>query len=465
MEKKKYKLKGKVITIVLCIVCLAIGAFGGIVLTHKTSSSEEINASVLSEIMDIIDNKWVDTTGSDEDSDSRMLSGLVSGLSDPYTTYMTIDEASDFNDSINGNLVGIGVQFAAIDDGGLVLEVFHNTPAENAGMKAGDIIVKVDNQSTASKTSTEIKKLVVGEAGSDVKITVSRANKEMELTMTRAAVETDVQYYVSGNYGFLDLNTFGQSTASHVEEALKYFKENNAEYIIIDIRGNGGGYLDAVSDILSLFVPDNQVLLKLQYKNNEIKEIKSSSDNKYSFKQGYILMDGESASCSEVLIGGLTEILGYKTIGTKSFGKGIAQTQQTLSNGSILKYTNSKWLTPNGVSIQGNGFEPDYEVKEESISDYTYSKFDTTYKYDSVSDNVKLMQKMLKKLGYDVDREDGYFSKTTQSALKQYQKSIGVTQDGVYTFSLAKKLYASVAVEVLQNTEDKGLLKALELIK
>jgi carboxyl-terminal processing protease len=176
-------------------------------------------------------------------------------------------------------------------------------------------------------------------------------------------------------------------------------------------------------------------------------------------------MDGESASCSEVLIGGLTEILGYKTIGTKSFGKGIAQTQQTLSNGSILKYTNSKWLTPNGVSIQGNGFEPDYEVKEESISDYTYSKFDTTYKYDSVSDNVKLMQKMLKKLGYDVDREDGYFSKTTQSALKQYQKSIGVTQDGVYTFSLAKKLYASVAVEVLQNTEDKGLLKALELIK
>lgn len=462
-HKKKYKLKGKVITTILCVVCLGIGIVVGTKIPNH--NNEENKNTLISQIVEFLDKNWVDTTDSKEDMQTRMIKGLVNNLGDPYTNYMSMEQTDDFIDSINGDFVGVGVSFIAVDDGGMVLKVFKDTPASLAGIKAGDILYQADGKSLAGKNSTEIKKLVVGEAGSTVKLSVLRGNEKLTFNIVRKAVETDVEYEVKNGYGYLYITTFGDSTASHVESVLKEFESKNIKKIVIDLRDNSGGFLNAVQGILNLFIPNNQVMFKMQDNTNEIVEYKADNEKIYSFDQGYILMNNGSASCSEVMIGALTEILNYKAVGEKSFGKGIAQSQITLSNGSTLKYTNARWLTPSGKCIQGEGFTPDYKVEEDNISNYVYRQFDKKYQYDSVSEDIALMQKMLKKLGYNVDRVDGYFSKKSEEALKKFQTSIHVKSDGIYTVSIAKKLYGAVAVEIYQKSEDKVLNKAIELMK
>lgn len=467
-RKKKYKLKGKIFVVISCVICLVIGVGIGSIIPRKQKSNNtnKDNILLINEIMDIINTSWLDPNDDEKDKNlsQQMFKGLVSSLNDPYTSYMTMDEAEDYYQSIDGDVVGIGVTFLGIEEGGLITDVFTGAPAKNAGIKSGDIIVKIDGVSVAGKTATDIRKLVTGESGSEVNITVLRDKKNLDFKIIRKDVETDVDYRIKNNYGYIKLTTFGSNTAEHVESVFKELKAQNIDNLVFDLRGNGGGYTKAVEGILSLLVPDNQVIYKLQFKN-DTEVIKSSGKNKYDFKNGFVLMDNNSASCSEILIGGLTEILGYKTIGTQSFGKGIAQSRATLSDGNDLKYTFAKWLTPSGICIHGKGFTPDYKVKEDDISDYVYEKFEKTYKYNSVSTNVIYMQRMLKRLGYKVDRVDGYFSKATESALKQFQHSIGLKEDGVYTYSLAKKLYSSTVVKVLQSGKDKGLDKVEELLK
>lgn len=464
-KKKKYKLKGKVITIILCILCLVIGGVVGYILPRNTSEDERYNYELLSEIMEIIDEKWVNPNGEDSDTDSTMIESFVSSLGDAYTSYMTISDAQEFASSINGSVVGIGVTFTTINSGGLVTKVFDGAPADKAGMLAGDIIIEVDGASMEGLTSDEIKEAVTGDANTKVEIMVLRDNKEKTFTITRKEVETDVSYSLGENYGYLELTTFGDDTVDRVEEALKYFVSEEVENIVIDVRDNSGGYLDSVVSILSLFVDEGELLFTLNTSDDSI-EYTAEDSNKYSFTNGYILMNGSSASCSEVLIGALTEILDYQTIGETSFGKGIAQSQTYLSNGAILKYTYATWDTPSGVNIHGTGFEPDYEVKESDISDYYISEeFDETYEYDDVDDNIAIVQKILKKCGYDIDRTDGYFSKKTRKAIKQYQSDQDLDETGKITYDLYLKLYSSVATEIYVNSEDKVLARAEELMK
>lgn len=462
-QKKKYKLKGKVITVILCVVCLTVGIVVGTKIPSR--NDKEDKSTFISQIVEFLDKNWVDTTDSKEDMQTRMITGLIDNLGDPYTNYMTMEQVDSFIDAINGDFVGVGVSFIAVDDGGMVLKVFKDTPASLAGIKAGDILYQADGKSLAGKNADEIKKLVVGEAGSSVKLSVLRGSEKLTFNIVRKAVETDVEYEIKKDYGYLNITTFGDSTASHVESVLKEFENRNIKKIVIDLRDNSGGYLNAVEGILNLFIPNNQVMFKMQDNTKEILEYKADNEKIYSFDQGYILMNSGSASSSEVMIGALTEILNYKTIGEKSFGKGIAQSQVTLSNGSTLKYTNARWLTPSGKCIQGVGFTPDYKVEEDNITNYTYRQFDKKYQYDSVSVDVALMQKMLKKLGYHIDRVDGFFSKKSEEALKKFQSSIHVKSDGVYTISTAKRLYGAVAVEIYQKSEDKVLDKAIELMK
>lgn len=464
-RKKKYRLKGKVITVILCVLCLGIGLGVGVRISRPTTNVDVETNDLVNEIINILDDKWVDVTDSEENMQDRMVDGLVNNLGDAYTNYMSIDELNDFVSSINGSFVGIGVSFIAIDDGGLVLDVYKDTPAYNAGIKAGDVLIESNGASLTGLNSTEIKEKVVGEENSQVRIKVLRDNKELIFNMVRKSVEIDVEYEVYDSFGYLNIITFGDSTADHVETALKAFKNKDVKNIVIDVRDNSGGYLTAVQGILNLLVPDDQVIYKMQDKDGTVYETTADNKSVYEFDKGFILMNGESASASEVMIGALTEVLDYKTIGAQSFGKGIAQTTVTLSNGSSLKYTNAKWLTPSEKCIHNEGFMPDYEVEEDIISNYVYSEFKDEYQYDDVNNNIAVMQKMLKRLGYDVDRVDGYFSAKTKEALMEFQEDNGIKEDGILTYTLTKKLYGKVAVEIYQNSEDKVLNKVIELLK
>lgn len=463
--KKRKIIVKRIITFFICILLFVLGVIIGIVYTNSTSLSLLEGNRTLNQIVQILEDYWVDPSSSSEAIEDRLMNGLVEGLDDPYTSYMTIDQTNAFMDSIDGHFVGVGISFTPIDQGALILSVFKDAPSYEAGLEKGDIIVKVDDQSIAGLSSDEIKEKVVGKENTKVKLSILREKDTFDVMVNRRAVESDVSYEIKEHYGYLALTTFGDTTPTRVEEALKDFKNHNVKKIVIDLRDNSGGRLDSVQGILNLFIPNNQVMFKMQQKSGEITEFKAKNDQIYQFDEGYILMNEGSASSSEVMIGALSELLHYKTIGTTSYGKGIAQTTVTLANGNSLKYTYARWLTPSGLCIHDTGFTPDIEVKEESISDYSYREFDNKIEYDSVSVDVIYMQKMLKRLGYNVDRNDGYFSLKTKEALMNYQKDYQLECDGIYTYSLAKQLYVSTVVDILKTNEDKCLNKINEIIK
>ena len=369
-NKKKKKLRKEPFYIVGCLLCLVIGAGGGYFYRgSQEKTNQKTSQSLYDQIYKAIESDFLDTTESENSLKDRMLYGMVAALGDPYTSYLSTQEAQSLTDSINGSVQGIGITFSTISVGGVVLAVYKGTPAEQAGLLSGDIITHVQGTSVAGYSSEKIKNAVSGESGTSVALKVLRNGKSIDLTAKRASVETSLSYEIrtSGQekIGYLQMTTFGEGTAAYVEEALKAFQKENIQTLVIDLRDNGGGYLKAAQDILDLFIEKDKVLVSTQTVSGKIESFKSTDIQKYHFENGYVLCNGDTASASEVMIGALKEYLNYKLVGTKTYGKGIAQTQLTLSDSSVLKYTNAKWLTPNGNNINGEGFKPDYEVNDE----------------------------------------------------------------------------------------------------
>lgn len=470
-NKKKKRLKREPLYILACILCLVIGAGGGYFYSRITDTSRRNETvDISSQIQSIINDSFVDVTKLDTTLQERMLSGMVNGLGDPYSSYLSQKQAEELVDSINGNFVGIGISFIAIDKGAIILECFKNTPAAQSGILAGDFITHVNGTSVAGYSSDKIKSVVQGSENTKVTLKILRDGKEKTIEVMRENVDTSAAYEVktSGNkkFGFLRINSFGEQTAAVVEKAFKEFKSQNIEDLVIDLRDNGGGFLDAAKDILDLLVEKDKVLFTVQYKTGKKDAVYKATDReKYSFKNGYLLVDNDSASASEVTAAGLKDILGYKLVGTKTYGKGIVQTQKVLTDSSVLKYTEAKWLTPKEECVHGKGIEPDYEVKQKTISDFSYQELKQSYKYDQVDDNIKIMQEMLKELGYKVDRTDGYFSKQTENVLKEFEKAYQLKSDGVYEQNDSFILLNVLTYHLYQETEDSVYLKAIELIK
>lgn len=469
-NKKKKKLRKEPIYIAICILCLAIGGAGGYFyrgkdVSHMTTSQDD----TYSQISQIIESGFFDTTESEYTLKQRMIGGMVAGLGDIHTTYLSGQQSQELKTSIDGSFVGIGITFTTIHAGGLVLDVYKGTPAQEAGILAGDLITRVEGTSVAGYTSDKIKSVVQGEKGTEVALTVLRNGKPMEVKVKRNSLETSAYFEVrqsgSQKIGYLCLTTFGEDTDSIVENALKEFKSQKIENIVIDLRDNGGGYLDAAKSILDMFIPEGEIMVQVESKNGNKDVYKAKKGQKYSFEHGYILVDGSSASASEVMTGALKDILNYQVVGEKTYGKGTVQTQKTLSDSSVLKYTTARWLTPKGTWVNGQGITPDYEVKMTTIHNFHVGEMKNAYKYDQVDDNIKYMQEMLKELGYQVDRQDGYFSKATQNALTTFEKNYGLKQDGVYDENDATILLSALAYHVNQELEDKVYQKVEELVK
>lgn len=468
--KKRKKLRKEPLYIIICLLCLVIGAGGGYFYRGSQIDSHSYDKdSLYYQIVQTIENDFLDTTDSEKSLQERILYGMVAALGDPHTSYLSYQQAQDFASSINGSVQGIGVTFTALDVGAIVLSVYKGTPADQAGLMNGDIITHVQGTSIEGYSSDKIKAAIQGEKGSEVVLKILRNGQVQEIKAYRGHVETSVSYDIrtSGDMkiGYLLITTFGEGTHFLVEEALKSFKDQNVQNIVLDVRGNGGGYLESARDILSLFIDQDEVLLRVQQKDGNEKQYKSVDCDKYSFENGFILVDGSSASASEIIIGALKEHLGYKVIGTQTYGKGTVQTQKTLSDSSVLKYTHAKWLTPHGVWVNDEGFKPDYEVKSTTLYDFSIGKIEESYRYDQVNIQVENLQKILKELGYKVDRTDGYFSKATENALKEFEKKYGLNVNGIYDQNDVTLLLSALAYHVYQEVDDKTYLKVEELIK
>ena len=420
---------------------------------------------------DILENDWYfgkDIENLDERLVDSALSGMTSQEEDLHTEYMSADEVEEFVRGINRDYVGIGVQYINSGNMNIVTRVFKNTPAEEAGVQAGDIIEMIDGEDASGFTTDEIKERVLGEEGTTVTIVFGRQGEDITLTIPRRQITASAFGEIVGNnVGYLNIYQFGNMTANEIDGYLDDFQKNDVQKLIIDLRGNGGGYLDALASIASRFLPEGTVVMLQEYRDGKTDNI-TAGKGMMQFSPIVILVDESTASASEVFTAAMMEQRDDVTvIGTRTYGKGTVQITRMFKDGSAIKFTTSRWLSPNGVWVNGEGIEPDIVVEDEEAIRHIYTEMedDALFTIDQVDDAVCDAQLMLVYLGYQPDRTDGYFSAATREALKQFQTAYDLKADGDLNKETYEALYSALIYDYSTSFDhDTQYHKALEIL-
>ena len=290
--------------------------------------------------------------------------GLVEAVGDKYTEYMTSKEAEEFNKSLSGDVgTGIGIELAKDGNSVKVVRVLAKNPAESAGILAGDVISKVNGEDVSKENTSEISKKIRGDAGTTVKIGVVRGNEKKEFSVTRAKIENpSVELTKKDGVATLSIYRFDSETGVLAKKYAEEIKNEGISKVILDLRGNGGGYVQAAKTVASLWLEKNALIVSEKTGSKTVEEIRATGDNPLKGIKTVILLDGSSASASEIVAGALKEHKAAQIVGEKSYGKGSVQTTIDMPNGALLKVTIAKWFTPSGKNISNNGISPDIKV-------------------------------------------------------------------------------------------------------
>lgn len=302
----------------------------------------------------------------------QVLDGLKHGLAgstkDPYTEYFTADEAKQFNNDLQGTISGIGAKLELDQDGNVtVVAPLAGSPAEAAGLRAKDIISAVDGKMTSGMTATDAVIKIRGEKGTKVTLTVIRDKKQqLEFTITRdnihvPSVESKI---LDGNVGYLQVSQFSDDTDDLAQKAAQSFRDAGVQKVILDLRDNPGGEVNAAVGLCSLWLDYGQTVVQQRRGNIPIETNKANSrDTLLKGKQTVVLINSGSASASEITALALRDQIGARLVGEKSYGKGVVQQLIPFRDGSSLKVTIAKWYSPKGTNIDKKGITPDQEVK------------------------------------------------------------------------------------------------------
>ena len=365
---KKNKLKlGLSESIFIMIITFSLGLIvGGIIMYGKGPFGADTSFNQFIATYNEINDFYYKDVDSEKLLESG-IKGMISYLGDPYSTYMSVETANEFNEEVEGVYHGIGAEITLKDDKKIHIgKVFHDSPAEKSGLKTDDILIKVNNEEISNLSLNEIADKVKGDVGTDVSITIIRDNEEKVIKLKRDNVDTisvtgEVIQKDNKKIGYLNVSIFAANTAKQFETELLKLEKEKIDSLIIDLRNNQGGYLNSVTDIISLFIKKGLPIYELKIKDDiEIVYDKTNDERKYKI---VVLVNSTSASASEVLSGALQETYKATIMGTKTFGKGKVQKVYALPSGALVKYTYQEWLTPLGNYIDGKGITPDIEVK------------------------------------------------------------------------------------------------------
>ncbi len=304
------------------------------------------------------------------------IEGLASSLGDPYTVFLPPADAEVFESDISGNFEGVGMEIGVRDGILTVVAPLKGTPADRAGIRAGDKILKINNQSTADLNTDEAVKLIRGKEGTRVLFTVARegSEKPLEISVVRGVIDipTIKSYTRADGVFVIELYNFSAVSADLFRAALREFVQTRSNKLVIDLRGNPGGYLEAAIDMASWFLPSGEVVVREDFGGNK-EELVHRSKGYHIFSDKLnmvVLIDGGSASASEILAGALQEHGVATLVGSNSYGKGSVQELVKITPDTSLKVTIARWLTPNGKSISAGGLKPDVEVQR-TLDDVT----------------------------------------------------------------------------------------------
>ncbi len=344
--------------------------------TSATPSSPQApsNFDVFWEVLNILNEHFYGDVPQGDEITYAAIRGLLKALNDPYTSFMDPKTAKIFSSDMSGTFEGIGARVEQAENGGVrLVHVFPGSPAEKAGLKDGDIIIKVDGEDITGLTLLEQVMKIRGPAGSEVVLTIIREGERdpIDVTVVRGRIEIPiVEYRMEGEYAYIKFMEFNALGVQKVRDAYEELAKNNPKGLILDIRNNPGGFLHVAIGVTSLFLPDGKVVLIERWKDGREKVYKSDGGGIAKDIPMVVLVNRGSASASEILAGALQDHGRATIIGERTLGKGSVQQPFTLSDGSELRVTIAHWLTPNGREIHGYGIDPDIpvEVTKEDVT-------------------------------------------------------------------------------------------------
>lgn len=353
---------------------------GSLSSNDSSSSSENTLVKTLQSFKAMINKLYI----GDVDEDAMIegaLKGYVEGLGDPYTEYYTKEEMADLREELNSEYVGIGVYIGnnAVDNTIVIAGTIKSSPAEEAGLKAGDVVEKIDDVSYTGKQLSEATKVLKAEEGTTVKLTILRDEKEIEINITRRkiTVEHVSSKMMDNNVAYIKIDSFDNNVADSFKSQLTDLMKGNVNGIIIDLRSNGGGIVTEATDIADLFLEkDETILITKSKKDNEEKITKSKQEPIVKNTPVVILVNEATASASEILAGALKDKYNATIVGKTTYGKGVIQSLYNLTDGSGLKITTDEYFTPNHNKIQKTGITPDVEVDLTKDADGNYETGD-----------------------------------------------------------------------------------------
>ena len=358
--------------IIIILISILFGIVIGYIITYnKNPMYDNKSGNNISEIINVYNNlvnNYYGKVDQDKLSDAA-IKGMIESLDDPFTNYMDLTTTNEFNETVDGSFVGIGIVISYEEEGFKITEIMKNSPAEDSGLKVGDILIKIDDQELNVDYNNIFAKLIKGKVGTEVKVTVLRGDKEKSYVIKRSVIEIDtVHKHIfkddNSKIGYVKIDSFASNSSKQFNKAMKRFDKEKIDSLIIDVRDNPGGHLKEVRNILSNFFDKKTVLYQIKT-NNQKKKITSINNSTKDYNT-VILINSGSASASEILASCFKENYPKVTIvGVDSYGKGTVQKSQTLNSGSAIKYTTEKWLTSKGKWLDKKGVKPDIYIEED----------------------------------------------------------------------------------------------------
>ena len=335
--------------------------------------NEEVQLGEFWRVWNLLEEKFVASSSTDPLSQEARLQGAIQGLvqsyDDPYTVFMPPVDAAEFDETISGNFGGVGMEVGLRDGVITVIAPLPDTPAEQSGIVAADIIAKIDDTSTKDMSISEAVKLIRGEKGTDVVLTIFREGEMelLEISVTRdTIVIPTVKTEMKDDVFIISLYSFNALAEEKMQDALKEYTKSGTRKLVLDLRGNPGGFLQSAVSIGSYFLDAGEVIVRENFGDGSAEELYRSQGRtlgKFAPEEMIVLIDGGSASASEILAGALSQHGVAILMGQTTFGKGSVQELVDLPNGSSLKVTIARWLTPDGTSISIEGLDPDIVIK------------------------------------------------------------------------------------------------------
>ncbi|TDL32564.1 PDZ domain-containing protein [Jeotgalibacillus sp. S-D1] len=465
--------------LLLMITCVLVGAalfFAIEQIWFKNTQEQQANQPEVEEALaklqkaqNLIKDSYVEQVDSSKLLDGA-IQGMVASLDDPYSVYMDKETSKQFEQSLDSSFSGIGAEVTKEGEDFVIVSPFKGSPAEEAGLKPNDKIISVDGKSVQSLTLYEVTAKIRGPKGSKVEIGINRGDREKDLKIVVKRDEIPIETVHSdrmktdnGTIGYIEITTFAEGTANDLKDELTKLETEGINGLILDVRGNPGGLLSSVHEIMDQFVTGKKPFMHIEERTGEREPLKSVLKEKKDYPV-VTLIDGGSASAAEILAAGMQEVEGYPLIGEKTFGKGTVQQSFELGDGSQMKLTMSKWLTPNKRWIHKKGIEPTIAVKQSPVYGLVPLQSAVVLKKGMNDEKVAVLQNILNGLGYEVDRTDGYFSTSTEKAITAFQKKSGLKENGEANTATLTELDKAIQSYKDNPKNDLQLQSALQFI-